>query len=63
MATVYDIVRGINQAAANAYDGNHKGTIEQMAKMTLSVLREKKAVLSLIPESWTALKLESLVQY
>ena len=23
MATVYDIVRGINQAAANAYDGNH----------------------------------------
>ena len=25
MATVYDIIRGINQAAANAYDGNHKG--------------------------------------
>jgi|TARA_Y100000114_G_C11748612_1_gene323003 hypothetical protein len=24
MATVYDIVRGINQAAANAYDGSHK---------------------------------------
>ena len=23
MATVYDIVRGINQAAANAYDGSH----------------------------------------
>ena len=25
MATVYDIVKGINQAAANAYDGNHDG--------------------------------------
>ena len=24
MATVYDIVKGINQAAANAYDGSHK---------------------------------------
>ena len=24
MATVYDIVKGINQAAANAYDGAHK---------------------------------------
>ena len=24
MASVYDIVRGINQAAANAYDGSHK---------------------------------------
>ena len=23
MATVYDIVKGINQAAANAYDGAH----------------------------------------
>ena len=23
MASVYDIVRGINQAAANAYDGSH----------------------------------------
>ena len=25
MATVYDIVKGINQAAANAYDGSHDG--------------------------------------
>ena len=24
MATVYDIIKGINQAAANAYDGSHK---------------------------------------
>ena len=24
MATIYDIVKGINQAAANAYDGSHK---------------------------------------
>ena len=23
MASVYDIIRGINQAAANAYDGSH----------------------------------------
>jgi len=27
MASVYDIVKGINQAAANAYDGAHDGTI------------------------------------
>tara|TARA_R110002020_G_scaffold76558_13_gene193962 strand:+ start:2040 stop:2588 length:549 start_codon:yes stop_codon:yes gene_type:complete len=27
MATVYDIIKGINQAAANAYDGSHEETL------------------------------------
>ena len=33
MATVYDIVKGINQAAANAYDGAHDARFRQMDKM------------------------------
>lgn len=32
MATVYDIVRGINQAAANAYDGSHDARFREDGK-------------------------------
>ena len=32
MASVYDIVKGINQAAANAYDGAHDATLQADGK-------------------------------
>ena len=32
MATVYDIVKGINQAAANAYDGSHDARFREDGK-------------------------------
>ena len=30
MASVYDIVKGISQAAANAYDGAHDATLQPL---------------------------------
>ena len=42
MATVYDIVRGINQAAANAYDGNHKASLRTDGKDDLIGLKREK---------------------
>jgi hypothetical protein len=42
MATVYDIVRGINQAAANAYDGNHKGRYRTDGKDDLIGLKREE---------------------
>ena len=32
MATVYDIIKGINQAAANAYDGSHDASLQADGK-------------------------------
>jgi len=34
MATVYDIIKGINQAAANAYDGTHDSRYTEEGKET-----------------------------
>ena len=42
MATVYDIVKGINQAAANAYDGNHKGRYRTDGKDDLIGLKREE---------------------
>ena len=42
MATVYDIVRGINQAAANAYDGNHKASLRTDGKDDLIGLKREE---------------------
>ena len=42
MATVYDIVKGINQAAANAYDGSHdKRFVEKDGEMVVGLKREQ----------------------
>ena len=42
MASVYDIVRGINQAAANAYDGSHdERFVEDGADKAVGLKREK----------------------
>jgi len=42
MATVYDIVRGINQAAANAYDGSHKATYNADGEERVTGLKREK---------------------
>ena len=42
MATVYDIVKGINQAAANAYDGNHKAGLRTDGKDDLIGLKREE---------------------
>tara|TARA_R110000751_G_scaffold175131_1_gene281377 strand:+ start:1693 stop:2235 length:543 start_codon:yes stop_codon:yes gene_type:complete len=42
MATVYDIVKGINQAAANAYDGSHdKRFVEEGDDKVVGLKREQ----------------------
>jgi len=42
MATVYDIVKGINQAAANAYDGSHdKRFVEEDDEKVIGLKREQ----------------------
>jgi len=42
MANVYDIVRGINQAAANAWDGSHdKRFVEEGGEMVAGLKREQ----------------------
>ena len=42
MATVYDIVKGINQAAANAYDGSHdKRFVEDGDDKVVGLKREQ----------------------
>lgn len=42
MATVYDIVRGINQAAANAYDGSHdERYVEEGEEKPIGLKREQ----------------------
>ena len=42
MATVYDIVKGINQAAANAYDGSHDARFRTDGKDDLIGLKREK---------------------
>tara|TARA_R100001440_G_scaffold59741_1_gene79475 strand:+ start:457 stop:999 length:543 start_codon:yes stop_codon:yes gene_type:complete len=42
MATVYDIVKGINQAAANAYDGAHDARFRTDGKDDLIGLKREK---------------------
>ena len=42
MATVYDIVKGINQAAANAYDGSHDARFRTDGQDDPIGLRERK---------------------
>jgi hypothetical protein len=42
MATVYDIVKGINQAAANAYDGSHDARFTTKDKDDLIGLKREK---------------------
>jgi len=42
MATVYDIIKGINQAAANAYDGSHdKRFVEKGEDKVVGLKREE----------------------
>jgi hypothetical protein len=44
MASVYDIVKGINQAAANAYDGAHDATLQADDKAReVGLKREKRS--------------------
>tara|TARA_B100000282_G_C31557623_1_gene410514 strand:+ start:23 stop:565 length:543 start_codon:yes stop_codon:yes gene_type:complete len=42
MATVYDIVKGINQAASNAYDGNHDARFRTDGKDDLIGLKREE---------------------
>ncbi len=44
MATVYDIIKGINQAAANAYDGSDAevGLSREEGKNKRSRMRQKE---------------------
>ena len=42
MATVYDIVKGINQAAANAYDGAHDGRFRTDGEDDIIGLKREK---------------------
>tara|TARA_R110000824_G_scaffold197409_6_gene380836 strand:- start:1674 stop:2216 length:543 start_codon:yes stop_codon:yes gene_type:complete len=47
MATVYDIVRGINQAAANAYDGSHdERFVEEGEDKAVGLKREQGCALN-----------------
>jgi|TARA_B100000282_G_scaffold261697_1_gene210780 hypothetical protein len=47
MATVYDIVKGINQAAANAYDGSHDARFRTDSKDDpIGLKREKGCALN-----------------
>ena len=47
MATVYDIVKGINQAAANAYDGSHDARFRTDGKEDpIGLKREKGCALN-----------------
>ena len=47
MATVYDIVKGINQAAANAYDGSHDARFRNDGKDDpIGLKREKGCALN-----------------
>ena len=47
MATVYDIVKGINQAAANAYDGSHdKRFVEEGEEKLTGLKREQGCVVN-----------------
>ena len=50
MASVYDIVRGINQAAANAYDGSHDSRyVEEGEDKVIGLKREQD--LAVLPKS------------
>ena len=42
MATVYDIIKGINQAAANAYDGAHEEGLQADAKARSAGLKREE---------------------
>ncbi len=47
MATVYDIVKGINQAAANAYDGSHDSRyVEEGEDKVIGLKREQGCVIN-----------------
>ncbi len=41
MATVYDIIKGINQAAANAYDGSHEETLTSDGRARVAGLKRE----------------------
>lgn len=47
MASVYDIIRGINQAAANAYDGSHNERfVEEGSEKAVGLKREQGCVIN-----------------
>ena len=56
MATVYDIVKGINQAAANAYDGAHDARFRVDGQDDPIGLKREKGAPLMILESWMGLK-------
>lgn len=42
MATVYEIIQGINQAAANAYDGAHEESLQADGKARIAGLKREE---------------------
>ena len=51
MATVYEIVQGLSQAAANAFDG----ALTEDGEALTAGLKEKRVIRFLIKESWMVL--------